>query len=56
MSLHLFGLGVAGELLDGHTARQELVFIGVDLDRDEPRRRLDPALLADAELAIGPTA
>jgi G3E family GTPase len=45
-----------GELLDGHTARQELVFIGVDLDRDEPRRRLDPALLTDAELAIGPTA
>jgi G3E family GTPase len=45
-----------GELLDGHTARQELVFIGVDLDRDEPRRRLDPALLTDAELASGPAA
>jgi hypothetical protein len=26
------------------------------LNRDEPRRRLDPALLADAELAVGPTA
>jgi G3E family GTPase len=44
-----------GELLDGHAARQELVFIGVDLDRDEPRRRLDPALLTDAELAAGPS-
>jgi len=45
-----------GELLDDHTARQELVFIGIDLDRAEPRRRLDPALLTDAELAEGPTA
>ncbi|MEU4768057.1 GTP-binding protein [Actinosynnema sp. NPDC023794] len=45
-----------GELLDGHTARQELVFIGIDLDRDEPRHRLDPALLTDAELAAGPAA
>ncbi|MCG8916526.1 GTP-binding protein [Actinokineospora sp. PR83] len=45
-----------GELLDHHTARQELVFIGIDLDREEPRRRLDPALLTDTELAEGPTA
>jgi G3E family GTPase len=45
-----------GELIDGVTARQELVFIGVDLDRDEPRRRLDPALLTDAEFAAGPAA
>ncbi|ATE55910.1 GTP-binding protein [Actinosynnema pretiosum] len=45
-----------GEQIDGHTARQELVFIGVDLDVDEPRRRLDPVLLTDAELAEGPTA
>ena len=43
-----------GELLDGHAARQELVFIGIGLDRDEPRRRLDPALLTDDELAAGP--
>jgi G3E family GTPase len=33
---------------------QELVFIGVDLDKSEPARRLDPALLTDAELAAGP--
>jgi G3E family GTPase len=45
-----------GELLGGHAARQELVFIGIGLDRDEPRRRLDPALLTDDELAAGPTA
>lgn len=31
-----------GELLDGHTARQELVVIGVELDLDKPRRRIDP--------------
>jgi hypothetical protein len=36
------------------TPRQELVFIGVDLDRDEARGRLDPALLTDADLAAGP--
>ena len=35
---------------------QELVFIGVGLGRDEPRRRLDPALLTDAELTLGPDA
>jgi hypothetical protein len=28
----------------------------VGLDPDEPRRRLDPALLTDAELAAGPQA
>ncbi|WP_199443021.1 GTP-binding protein [Umezawaea beigongshangensis] len=45
-----------GELLDGHSASQELVFIGIGLDHDEPRRRLDPALLTDAELEAGPAA
>ncbi|SEQ29393.1 GTP-binding protein [Lentzea albida] len=43
-----------GELLDSPQARQELVFIGVDLDVAEPARRLDPALLTDQELAAGP--
>ncbi|GAB3922979.1 GTP-binding protein [Kribbella albertanoniae] len=33
---------------------QELVFIGVDLDLEEPARRLGPALLTDVELALGP--
>ncbi|WP_222719098.1 GTP-binding protein [Actinokineospora xionganensis] len=44
-----------GELLGDGSPGQELVFIGVDLDPDEPRRRLDPALLTDAEFAAGPT-
>lgn len=47
-----------GELLDpggGPGPGQELVFIGIGLDRGEPARRLDPALLTDAELALGPT-
>ncbi|GGU27349.1 GTP-binding protein [Lentzea flava] len=43
-----------GQLLTTPMARQELVFIGVDLDVTEPRRRLDPALLTDSELAAGP--
>ncbi|SMD25188.1 GTP-binding protein [Kibdelosporangium aridum] len=43
-----------GQLLEKPVARQELVFIGVGLDLDEPRRRLDPALLTDAEFATGP--
>ncbi len=33
---------------------QELVFIGVDLDPEEPFRRLAPALLTDEEFALGP--
>ncbi|GAA1180859.1 GTP-binding protein [Pseudonocardia alaniniphila] len=47
-----------GQLLgpDAPAPGQELVFIGVDLDPEEPRRRLDPALLTDAELAAGPAA
>ncbi|RAS66922.1 G3E family GTPase [Lentzea atacamensis] len=43
-----------GQLLTTPLARQELVFIGVDLDVAEPGRRLDPALLTDEELAAGP--
>jgi G3E family GTPase len=43
-----------GQLLATPLGRQELVFIGVDLDVTEPRRRLDPALLTDDELAGGP--
>ncbi|SHE56275.1 GTP-binding protein [Streptoalloteichus hindustanus] len=39
--------------MDGHRG-QEIAFIGVDLDPAEPFRRLDPALLTDAELAEGP--
>ncbi|HEX7302078.1 GTP-binding protein, partial [Lentzea sp.] len=45
-----------GERLDGHTATQELVFIGIGIDPDEPRRRLDPALLTDDEHSAGPSA
>jgi len=36
------------------TPGQEIVFIGVRLDLDGPRRILDPALLTDDELASGP--
>ncbi|MFC0111660.1 GTP-binding protein [Kibdelosporangium aridum] len=43
-----------GQLLEKPVARQELVFIGVGLDLDEPRRRLDPALLTDEEFVTGP--
>ncbi len=35
---------------------QEIVFIGVRLDRAAPGRLLDPALLTDTELAAGPQA
>jgi hypothetical protein len=35
--------------------RQELVFIGVDLDEAALRRQLDGALLTAAELTHGPT-
>ncbi len=38
---------------DAHPG-QEIVFIGIDLDPREPARRLDPALLTDAEFATGP--
>ncbi|QDQ91096.1 GTP-binding protein [Rhodococcus sp. WB9] len=38
------------------TPGQEIVFIGVRLDPDGPRRILDPALLTDDELASGPAA
>ena len=34
--------------------RQELVFIGQNVDADQVRRELDKCLLTDAELAVGP--
>ncbi|HID4048260.1 TPA: zinc metallochaperone GTPase ZigA [Pluralibacter gergoviae] len=37
-------------------ARQELVFIGMDMDEADLRSRLDAALLTDAEMAEGPKA
>ncbi len=40
------------EQYDGRPG-QEIVFIGVGLDPDEPARRLDPALLTDDELRSG---
>ena len=35
--------------------RQELVFIGIDMDEAEIRRALDGCLLTEAEMALGPT-
>lgn len=45
-----------GELLgpDSDAPRQELVFIGIELDVDEVQRRLAAALLTPAEVAEGP--
>lgn len=36
--------------------RQELVFIGVDLNRLEMEAELEAALLTDVEMEMGPTA
>jgi len=36
--------------------RQELVFIGIDMDEASVRRQLDACLLSDAEMAAGPQA
>lgn len=37
-------------------ARQERVLIGLDMDEDALRARLDDCLLTDAEMASGPQA
>jgi len=46
---------IAENWVDGvGDARQELVFIGIDMDEDGLRHKLGAALLSDKEMALGP--
>ena len=40
---------------DAGDCRQQIVFIGVDMDRQQIEARLDEALLTDDEIAQGPS-
>jgi G3E family GTPase len=49
-------IGAAGEWTDDEQRRQELVFIGNEMDRDAIERELSACLLTEAEQAVGPSA